>query len=47
MNDELLGRFIRFESYRFRIGYWLSLVLGFFLSVVEQVGAIHVFVRKL
>ena len=41
MSDELLGRFIRFESYRFRIGYSLSLVLGFFLSVVEQVGSIH------
>ena len=42
MNDKLLSRFIRFESYRFRIGYWLSLLLGFSLSVVEQVGSIHV-----
>ena len=42
MNDELLGRFIRFESYRFRIGYWVSLIVGFFLCVVEQKGSIHV-----
>ena len=42
MSEELLGRFIRFESYRFRIGYWVSLVLGFFLCVVEQKGSIHI-----
>ena len=42
MNDEFLGRFIRFESYRFRIGYWVSLVVGFFLCVVEQEGSIHI-----
>ena len=42
MNDEIFGRFIRFESYRFRVGYWVSLVLGFVLSVVEQAGSIHI-----
>ena len=42
MNDEFLGRFIRFESYRFRIGYWVSLLVGFFLCVVEQNGSIHI-----
>ena len=42
MNDEFLGRFIRFESYRFRIGYWVSLIVGFFLCVVEQKGSIHI-----
>ena len=42
MNDEFLGRFIRFESYRFRIGYWVSLVVGFFFCVVGQKGSIHI-----
>ena len=42
MNGELLGRFIRFESYRFRIGYLVSLVVGFFFCVVEQKASIHI-----
>lgn len=42
MNGELLGRFIRFESYRFRIGYWVSLVVGFFLCVLEQKGSTYI-----
>ena len=42
MNDELLGRLIRFESYRFRIGYLVSLVVSFFFCVVEQKGSIHI-----
>ena len=43
MNDEFLDRFIRSESYRFRIGYWVSLVVGFFICVVEQNGSLCIF----
>ena len=40
MNDELLGRFIRFESYRFRVGHWVVLFIGCIACMVEQVGSI-------
>ena len=33
---------MRFESYRFRIGYWVSLVVDFFMRVVEHKGSIHI-----
>lgn len=40
MSDELLGRFIRFESYRFRVGHWVVLFIGCIACMVEQVGSI-------
>jgi hypothetical protein len=40
MNDELLGRFIRFESYGFRVGHWVVLFIGCIACMVEQVGSI-------
>lgn len=40
MNDELLGRFIRFESYRFRLGHWVVLFIGCIACMVQQVGSI-------
>ncbi len=40
MNDEFLGRFIRFESYRFRVGHWVVMLVGCVACWVEQVGSI-------
>ena len=40
MNDELLGRFIRFESYGFRVVHWVVLLIGCIACMVEQVGSI-------
>ena len=36
----MLARFIRFESYRFRLGHWIVLFIGCIACMVEQVGSI-------
>ena len=46
MIDELLGRFIRFESYRFRAGHWVVLFIGCIACMVEQVGSIDTLLAR-
>lgn len=46
MIDELLGRFIRFESYRFRVGHWVVLFIGCIACMVEQVGSIDTLLAR-
>ena len=36
----MLARFIRFESYRYRVGHWVVLFIGCIACMVEQVGSI-------